>query len=405
MSTEHSNGRWPFDIHGPSVMGRRTDPDTDDPAIALLTAASSASDTDPLSLPTLNDRIDPDCLEPLLAEFPAGTPDGVRMAVEVTMGEVSVLLRDDGRIGVYPEGREPNELEPSTILEHDWSDGARLHQSIGRAVAASSDVDRIDVTRRLLDRIDVEATDRLLRPRSTGARRCDSRLLLSVDGVEVEIVPGGTIAVEPSLAVLKRAGAALLVVGSVPEQGFDRTTASLLGDPDQPRSPVIVLHGRDHETARRRLSMAGVSPGDGMVLDHRATARGTATARDRPTDVQEPDVVPVEGGLDGLPAAVDGAVGDAAPGELRICVDSLRSMIDSNGVEPTREGIEPLCRTVRERHGVGTFVLPVDAGSETVERFAPLFDGIVELRTGDAGVEQRWRLTGPGHETALFPAG
>lgn len=416
MSSENAVGRWPFETDGPPRWGGPCEPADDGAIVAILTAAAAAADTDPLSLPTLNDRIDPDALDPLLSGFRQDPTDGVRVAIEVTIGGVAVLLRDDGRVRVYDEGLEPNALDPSTVVEHDWRDGEPLHRSIDRAVAAASSERRIDVTRRLLERIDVEAANKLLRPLRDGSGRRDSRLYLSVDGVEVTVEPDGTVAGEPSIAVLERSGAALLVVGSVPEGGFDRTAATLLGEPDANRSPLFALHGRDLETARRRLSMAGVSPDTGVVLDHRTTVRGAATgavpegrAGNRDTEgragAQDPEVVPVEGGVADFVAAVDEAIDDTDPDGPWICVDSLRSMIDSHGVEPTHTGIEPLCRTVRDRHGVGVFVLPVSPDGETVERLAPLFDGIVELRTGDVGVEQRWRLTGPGHETAWFPAG
>lgn len=374
----------------------------------VVGAAAEASDVDPLALPTLNDRVDPDCVDPLVSEFPTGAPEGVRMAVEVTFGDVSVLLRDDEDVEVYPAGREPNGVQRSVTIDHDWTSTDSLLQSIGEMVTETTDEPPGSAITRLIQHLDADAVNRLLQPLANGSRRSDSRLLLSIDGHEIAVDPSGSIVAEPSIAVFKRSGAALLVVGSVPEQGFDRVSATLLGDSEEGSPPAFVLHGRDVETARRRLSKAGIPPSEGVVLDHHTKARGTtaASTEELQASSRGPEVVPVAGEMEVLPGAVDETVEDAPssrPGQFRLCVDSLRSMIDSSDVETTRETIQPICRTVRERQGHGHFLLPVDADSEAVETLAPLFDGVVELRTGDVGLEQRWRLTGTGHETVWFP--
>lgn len=408
MADEYLGGRWPFATNGRPLTGTSVSSDADPPTVAFVSAAAEALESDPLALPTLNARIDPDWVDPLVAALPTSSPEGVRVAVEVSFEDISVLLRDDGRVEVYPDGREPNQLEPSIAVEHDWSSADSLLWVIGKAVATAAEERPTDVSKRLAERIDGDAINRLLRPRGGGSERSDSRLILSVNGYEAAIDPDGSITVESSLAVLKRSGAAVLVVGSIPEQGFDHASATLLGDPDKARSPLFVLHGRDLETARRRLSIAGMSPSKSTVLEHRAHARATsaaATESDQPSN-QGPEVVPVSGGMQTLSETVRKTIGDTAsvpPGELRICVDSLSSMIDSTDLETTRDWIEPICRTVREHRGIGHFLLPVDADSEDVEALAPSFDAVVELRTGDVGGEQRWRLTGTGHETSWFP--
>lgn len=410
MATDHSGSRWPFATDGRPLTGRPYEPTTECAASAFVSAVAETSDTDPLALPTLNDRIDPDFVDPLVAETPPDQPAGVRVAVEVSLGEVAVLLCDDRRVEVYLDEREPNRLEPAAAGEHDWSNADPLLWSIGRVVATVSDKQPTDVTTRLAESLDADALNRLLRPHVSGSERHDSRLLVSVDGYEVTVGPDGSIAVEPSLAVLKRSGAALLVVGSIPEQGFDRAAATLLGDPDEARHPVFVLHGRGLETAQRRLSMADMPPAAGTVLDHRTTARGasaTTTARIQSND-QEPEVVPVTGGIRALPEAIRETIENTravSPGELRICVDSLRSMVDSSGLETTRDALTSICRVVREHQGIGTFLFPIEADSEAVETLAPSFDAVVAVRTGEAGVEQQWRLTTTGHETPWFPLG
>jgi hypothetical protein len=409
MTTARPGERWPFTTGGGPITDGLYERGASSATVALVSAAAEAMDADPLALPPLNDRIDPECLEPLATERSTQAPTGVRVAVEASFGEVSALVTDDGRVEVYSDGREPNRLVRPIAVTHDWVGDGPLFWSLGEAVADSSGARPNDIATRLVEEVDSDAAGRVIRPLFDGSERVDSRLLVSVDGYEAAVGPDGSITVEPSLAVLKRAGAAILLTGSVPEREFDRASARLLGARDEVRHPVFVLHGRNLETARNRLSMAGFPPASATVLDYRARARGasaaaSANAERAPNGDRGPRVVPVGGGTRTLREAVRAAIGDdaASPGEVRVCVDSLGSMIDSNGLAATREEIGGVCRLVRERRGIGHFSLDLDADSEEVEALAPLFDAVVELRPGDMGTEQRWRLTGTGHETGWF---
>ncbi len=401
MATECEGSQWPFATAGRTAPRRSVGADG---TMAVLNAAADALDTDALDLPTLNDRVDPD----YLARVPdaATADDGVRVAVELSFLDVRVLLTDDGRVTTYPDG-EARDLRPTVTADHDWAGSGSLLDTISDAVT-TADGETGTSTADLLRRLDSEAVDRVVRPMAGGTERADSRLLLSVDGYEVTVTPDGRVAVEPSLAALERTGAALLVVGPVPEQEFDRAASALLGGPEEKRWPVFVLHGRDVETASRRLSMADASPETATVLDHRARARSGATAATGDGGGADPlpSVIPVAEEMDALPDAVRETVGGpetTTPGELRLCVDSLDAMIEVSGVDPVRDALEPISETVREHRGVGQFLLPGDADDEAVRRLAPAFDAVVTLRTGDAGVEQRWRLTGTDHETSWFP--
>lgn len=409
MATD-SEHRWPRSVNGDSLTQREYDPTGRRASTAVISAATEALDAESQALPTLNDRIDPDYVGSLLAAASDSPRDGVRAALEVSLDEVIVLLHESGRAEVFPKGQASDGLDPSTVVRHDWSSAESLIWSIGRAVATVSDVSPTRISKRLTERTDADAINRLLRPRAAGTERSDGRLLLSVEGHEVAVDAAGSIAVEPSLEVLKRSGAALLVVGSVPEQGFDRAAATLLGDPAAARAPTFVLHGQDVETARRRLSMAGMSQSSATVVEHRARARSASTAGGEDTRHQtdEPAVVRVSGGIEALPETVREAVGDDAsydPGEFRLCVDSISSMVDTSGLATADDVVDSLCRTVRSRRGLGTFLLPADPAGQVVESLASSFDAVVELRTGDVDMEQRWRLTGTGHETNWFPLG
>lgn len=405
MADEEGDERWPFTTPDQLLDVRSHDPGVESATTALVDAAAAETNVEPLALSPLHYRIDPDCIEPLLVETSGDAPDGVRLAVEVSFDEVSVLLRDDGYLTTYETGRGPTSPATTPAVDHDWSSPDPLLWSIGRAVGDESGVDAATVTERLVEWTDADAVNRLLRPLPDGSERSNSRLLLSLDGYEVAVEPDGSITVEPTLAVLKRAGAALLVVGSLPEPEFDRVSTALLGGPGRTRAPVFVLHGRNVETARRRLSTAGLAPSTSTVVEHRVHARAASDASSQPSR-QELDVVSVSDSLQALPDVVRETIANTAPvspGELRLGVDSLSAMIASTDLETTRDVVEPLCRTVREHRGVGHFLLPGDPERDDVEALAPSFDAVVEVRTGDAGIEQRWRLTGTGHETGWFP--
>lgn len=88
--------------------------------------------------------------------------------------------------------------------------------------------------------------------------------------------------------------------------------------------------------------------------------------------------------IDDFDAAAEGL----APAELRVCIDSLRPLVDKYGLM----GVEPFLTTINERihetNGMGHVHFPIDLDCVTVSRLSPLFDIIIEVRPG----EHRWHL-------------
>lgn len=424
MTTDELDGRWPFPTNGAPHTTHSFNPGNEQAVAALVTPAAEVLGTDPRTLPPLYDRVNPNSIDRLLDVFPSGPPDGVRIAIESSWDSASVLVRDDGHVATYPSDRTPNRLDPVVELEHEWSGTSSLVWSIGRAIAsaatddataddATGDTATDEIAETLLEHVDADALDQVLHPRPAD-ERTDSRLILSIDGYEVSVEPDGSIAVEPSLTVLKRSGSALLVVGSVPEDTFDRAAATLLGTPDEDNTPLFVHHGQDLAAANRRLSMAGHAPSSGTVLDHQSTAARAAAAApegdsyaDHELDEDTgPAVIPHFSGIDALPGAVRETAADSGlseHGQLRVGVDSVHSMLASTSLEKTREAIERIGHVVREHRGIGHFLLSAPADDDAVAALAPSFDAVVELRVGDVDVEQQWRLTETGYETAWFP--
>ncbi|WP_425499369.1 DUF7504 family protein [Natronosalvus caseinilyticus] len=403
--------RWPFLTAGRSLPSQPFDPDVERAATVLVPPAAAAMGADPFTISTLNDRIDPDSVDRILANFPTDSQSGVRIAIEVSWDGASVLVRDDGHIEEYPTDQSSDHREAAVTLKHDWQGRSSLLWSVSQAIATKSAKSPAEISELLRKWLDPDALDRLLQPLFDETERHDSRLFLSVDGHEAVIGPDGKIVVEPSLAALKRAGATLLVVGTVPEQELDRAAATLLGDPDAARAPVFIHHGQDLETARRRLSMTGLAASNATALVDQSTARaGTAAASDGPnTDGGHGlTIVPVSGGIKAFPDIVHetiSAINPSVPGELRVSVDSVRAMLGSSDLKQTSGVLKEISHMVHDHNGVGHFLLPIEADSDEVEALAPIFDAVVELRMGDVGIEQQWRLTATGYETPWFSLG
>lgn len=422
METDEVDCRWPFPIRRAPRVTHAVDPGNGHVVSALVTPATNMLDTEPHELSALYNRVDPDSVDQLLDSVPRESPTGLRIAVETSWEDASVVATDAGHVAAYPSNRTPNRLNPTAQIHHEWSDDPSLVWSIGRAIStaasdagtgtdSSAEPSTADIVDSLLEQLDADALERTLHPRLAD-ERTDSRLLLSTNGYEVQIEPDGTIATEPSLTVLKRDGGTVLVVGSVPEDAFDRATATLLGSSDEENTPLFVHHGQNVATARRRLSMAGHPQSTATVLDHRTSAaRSTAAAPggDSPLDHDAnngPTVISHTDSIESLPGAVHNAIVDGELsdcGQLRVGVDSVHSMLESTSLERTQAVIDGIGREVREHRGIGHFHLSAPRDDDAVASLEPLFDAVVELRVGDVDVEQRWRLTETGYETDWFP--
>jgi len=202
------------------------------------------------------------------------------------------------------------------------------------------------------------------------------------------------------LAALKRRGAGLLVVGAAGDGSHLALSRRLLGDARAgPRRRALVLvDGRGGPAERVPEGERG---GDRLqVVDRRPLTRGAAQAEPAPAAGRGPlDVGSIE--RDAL-AAVD-SLADAAGGfvtsELRLCVDSLRPLVDRHGVDGTVPLVRALVERTREERGIAHFHLPVPYGTDVVAELAGSFDAVIELRPG----EQRWHVPRDDIETGWLP--
>ncbi len=200
-------------------------------------------------------------------------------------------------------------------------------------------------------------------------------------------VPEST-AFSQELAALKREGSNILLVGNECQDSHVLACRRLLGDAsDDPRHRLLVF--TDGYDARERFS-DGASDDtrvifkqveeptadpcfEESVVDSRLLS---ALGKEIITSIDE-----FEEGNDGLD-----------PGQLRICVDSLVSLLDNHSPENVFRLLHMVTSRVRQASGMGHFHLSVDRDSDAVHLLEPLFDAIVEVRTKGEVTQHRWHL-------------
>ncbi|MFC7046460.1 hypothetical protein ACFQH6_14540 [Halobacteriaceae archaeon GCM10025711] len=209
-----------------------------------------------------------------------------------------------------------------------------------------------------------------------------------------------------ALASLKDRGAALLVVGAVPDRVHDRASRRLLGDRTQVRRRLLVATDADPGYAIDHFGGAG--RGDLRVVRHRTGSRSSAVGAHLAPESAAVDVTTTDD-LTSLGTAVLDAVREfdrAADGldaaELRVGVNSLAPLLDHDDLVLFRF-LHLLTGVVRNADGLVHVTLPVARDARVVRLLEPLFDGLVELRVTDEGPEQRWDLWQPDHPSAWLP--
>lgn len=196
-----------------------------------------------------------------------------------------------------------------------------------------------------------------------------------------------------ALAAMKRDGSVLLTTGA----GVDTLRAAcqrLLGDAaTSPRRRLFVLTepvGPDHPACHS-------GPGDHVrTVSYRTETRSATAAETGATT--RPDRV-VTGDLADLYTAIEAEVTTAErnarnlePAQLRLCLDSLDTLVAAHGQEETFTFLHELGGLVRDADGMAHVHLPAAIDDDVVGVLTPLFDAIIEVREGP---QQRWHLREP----------
>lgn len=220
-----------------------------------------------------------------------------------------------------------------------------------------------------------------------------------------------SVAFRRALQRLKQRGCALLVVGAVSAAVRSRASSQMLGASELRRYRLFVTSEDASPLARFRVpSTCEWRSHSARRLTREPDARST-TARPRTVGddrVLTPDAdAELSTTCSEITAAISAfetAAGGFEPGDLRVRVDVLRSLLDEHEIDDVFRFCHRLSAVIRGSRGMGHFLFPVDRRDESVAKLAPSFDAIVELRATDDGREQeRWHLPTDGLVTDWLP--
>ncbi|MFC4437969.1 MULTISPECIES: DUF7504 family protein [Natrialbaceae] len=377
------------------------------PSVAIVEQIADEAGISPLGLRPLNDTIDADALDQLLDDADE-TANDAWPTVVFTYANHRVCVTADGQITLSsPSATDISVVDEWTHVSIvETSDEADVATRAVSAVAEHSGRDLAKVRSAIGNVVDIDAIARLGEERGNGASRSGATVLFSVLGYDVVVESNGTIAVGSTLKRLKQTGGNVLIAGAVPDALTDVASANLLGDPERGRRHVFALLDRDGTVVPARLGSTDATAA--RVVDYTAASRSAASAQ--PTVDGGPAVTDEPTDLDELGTAIETEIralvaGTALcePGELRLCVDSLRPVLDQRDAEEAVAFLEPICESVRGVSGLAHYVLPVDRDEPVVRTLESLFDATIELRVTESGPEQRWHLHESHYTTDWFP--
>lgn len=191
-----------------------------------------------------------------------------------------------------------------------------------------------------------------------------------------------------TLSALKEQGSNLLVVGTAHERGHAAVCERLLGEADVERRRLVVRTDGDCGT---------VPEGGGAVLrlvEQRAPGLDAPARTDGVDDrtVATGDIDELErAAFDGF-AALEEEANEPDPGELRVCVDSLRPLLIEHPEGRIRRFVDQLGARISDADGMGHFHLPTRTDDRYVSMLTPVVDAVVEVRTHDGEPQQRWHV-------------
>lgn len=201
-----------------------------------------------------------------------------------------------------------------------------------------------------------------------------------------------------ALSRLKQRGSTLLVVGNVAPEVHQLACRHFMGDPSMHRQRLYVTtdgsgtdaqsavtdgsYHRDHVVdyvTRFRSAKCPSSDSDSTAVSH--------------TTVRTPSSLVAQ--IIGTIRSIERTAEPLAAGELRVCVDSLSTFIESNERDISLRLVRYTAIATQRRSGMAHIHLPVARESELAALFEPLVDAVVELRVTDGTPQQRWHLTEP----------
>lgn len=212
--------------------------------------------------------------------------------------------------------------------------------------------------------------------------------------------PEGTQSDLPAiLSRLKATGAALLVVGDLPEGIRSEACQQMMGVQSEQcrrrlfvsttaKTPHAVTHFQSPARASDRMQVIQ------YATEHRSTAVDQSV-RDETisTTVPKGSIIDLGIAISEAIDTFDTAANGLAPAELRLCFDSLIPLL-SNDEELLFKFLHILIGRLKSVNGMGHFHLPQAYTNKTILRLQSLFDAVVELRLENRQLQQKWYLHG-----------
>ncbi|WP_264556142.1 DUF7504 family protein [Halocatena marina] len=187
-----------------------------------------------------------------------------------------------------------------------------------------------------------------------------------------------------SLSALKQRGCNLLIAGPVRDGTHLELSRQLMGTADAESRWRLVVATDSYGVGTRCSETTDADTY--RVIDHRPAMRSAAISANASSPL---DVSALEremlSAIDDFDVAAEGL----SPGELRVCVDSLRPLVDMYGTNGIESFLDTVTERIGETNGMGHFHLPVELECEVVSELMPQFDILIELRPG----KHRWHLT------------
>ncbi|WP_158055548.1 DUF7504 family protein [Halorussus halophilus] len=213
---------------------------------------------------------------------------------------------------------------------------------------------------------------------------------------------------------LKATGCNLLVVGDEPRCTFTRASKRLFGDAEAMRYRLLAVTDATPQSVADRLPDAESTPRPveetTHVLTHAQTPRCVTTseisdsqrelASVRETRIADPELCGLQSALvEGIETFAD-ATPRLRPGDLRVGIDSLGSLLDEYDQAVVRRCLDTVGRHVCKYDGMAHYVLPEAYDSDRVQSLLGAFDAVIEVRRVsdeyEHDAEERWHVPDEG---------
>ncbi|RRJ31841.1 DUF7504 family protein [Halocatena pleomorpha] len=205
---------------------------------------------------------------------------------------------------------------------------------------------------------------------------------------------------------LKRRGCCVLVTGSVSERVRAAQSRRLFGESDTSRQRILIFTEQASSPTAQYLPDGIPSTHPSVrILDYTdlvADMAGDISSSQQSLADVDPDTPESMTGLCVLlcDPVCDAVPSDSLPpGELRLGITTLGTLVETDGLSATRAFVRSIRSDILAANGMGHFHFPDDPDPELLAALDPVIDIHIELRQSDDVPEHRWHLLGTEHST------